>query len=342
MQTPTALVDACHGVPSADLLQVVLDALQEGILLLDARGAIVCWNDWMARMSGVDCAQAQGRTLPEVFPTMACSRVIEAVDWALRRGLPSFLSASLNKVPFPLKHEGAPIEQNLYVTPLDVPGRERQCLIRIVDVTSVVEKEHILRRRAQKMKELAMIDPLTGVANRRRFEAALIEETRRHRRRGLPLSLLMLDVDHFKAYNDTYGHLAGDECLAALAAAIATVVRRAGDLLGRLGGEEFAVLLPETDRAGACAVAEDILTAVRELALPHSASSSSDRVTLSIGVACVERIQSSAACELMAVADTALYEAKNGGRNRYVCYQVDSECRAARCCAESGAAPQAA
>lgn len=320
-----------RGSYPVELLLAVLDALPEGLLLLDAGGSIAYWNDWMERMSGLSRDRVRGRLLVELFPGMAAGRVVQAVDWALRRGLPSFLSASLNKMPFPLDHAGRPVEQNIHVMPLEVAGGERQCLIRIVDVTTIVEKELLLRRRAQKMKELAMIDSLTGVANRRRFQEALGDEMRRHRRHGLPLSLLMLDVDHFKAYNDTYGHLAGDECLVALSATISTIVHRAGDLFGRLGGEEFAVLLPETDLAGACAVAEDILTTVRDLALPHAASPTAEVVTVSIGVASIPRIEQREVCELIAVADAALYEAKEAGRDRYVCYRIDAGCRSVRC-----------
>jgi diguanylate cyclase (GGDEF)-like protein len=165
--------------------------------------------------------------------------------------------------------------------------------------------------------EKARIDGLTQIANRRRFDEYLFQEWGRHIRMQQPLSLLICDVDHFKLYNDGQGHQAGDECLKSVAKAI-NQCYRAGDLVARYGGEEFAMVLPLTNRAGAVQVAERVRAAVAAAALPHPASPVCDRVTVSIGVACItpQPHGPSDARTLIQQADRHLYLAKHLGRNQ--------------------------
>jgi diguanylate cyclase (GGDEF)-like protein/PAS domain S-box-containing protein len=165
-----------------------------------------------------------------------------------------------------------------------------------------------------RLEDLASHDPLTCLANRRRFEEVLQSEHRRAKRSVLPLSLIAIDVDHFKAYNDTYGHPAGDACLKALVTAIEDALRRPGDLAARIGGEEFSVLLPATDTIGATFMATSIHDAVLELALPHI-KNPLGIVTISVGVATVLPLDESSPAMLVKAADDALYAAKRGGRN---------------------------
>ena len=169
--------------------------------------------------------------------------------------------------------------------------------------------------------EKARIDGLTQIANRRRFDEYLFQEWNRHLRMQQPLSLLICDVDHFKLYNDAQGHQAGDECLKSVAKAI-NRCHRGGDLVARYGGEEFAMVLPQTNRAGAVQVAERVRTAVAAAALPHPSSPVCDRVTVSVGVACITPPPQapSDARALIQQADRHLYSAKKLGRNR-VSYQ---------------------
>lgn len=168
----------------------------------------------------------------------------------------------------------------------------------------------------ERLEDLALSDSLTQVGNRRRFDQALQQEWARLQRRDRPISLLMIDVDHFKAYNDTYGHGQGDACLIQVAAAIRTEARRCTDLTCRVGGEEFAMLLPETDLAEALAIAQRTWRAVRGLEIPHRALGDRGHISVSIGVASAMPTLVSGPQELQLRADQALYRRKqHEGRN---------------------------
>ena len=167
------------------------------------------------------------------------------------------------------------------------------------------------------LEELATIDTLTGVANRRRFDVFIQQEWQRAYRGKQPLSLLLVDADHFKSFNDTYGHQAGDEVLRKIAGVLRTRAHRVSDLAARYGGEEFAVVLGNTDHAGAAKLAEAIRADVEALAIPH-ASRPGGVATISIGHATRSEGGYDSVQDLVAAADKALYEAKNGGRNRVV------------------------
>lgn len=177
--------------------------------------------------------------------------------------------------------------------------------------------EFELKRVNEQLERLTVTDGLTGVGNRRLFDQTLQQEWQRCARQHLPLGLLMVDIDHFKKYNDAYGHQGGDTALAAVAEILKKRVQRTGDLVARYGGEEFALLLPASDLAAAAAVARRCLAAVQEATIPHKASPVSPWVSLSIGVASVVPDANQPASDLLKTADAALYEAKRLGRNRY-------------------------
>lgn len=184
-------------------------------------------------------------------------------------------------------------------------------------VLLAVMKERAELRTTQQLRLLAFVDGLTGLGNRRQFDVALEREHGRALRGRTPLALLLLDVDHFKSFNDTYGHQAGDDCLRAIAFAVQAAVHRPGDVAVRYGGEEFAVLLPRTDEAGAAAVAEGIHAGVAALRLAH-AGNPHGRVSVSIGAALVRPMAGTPPGALVRAADQALYRAKDGGRNQTV------------------------
>lgn len=168
------------------------------------------------------------------------------------------------------------------------------------------------------LKELLSTDSMTGIGNRRRFDGALDREWRRCSRSSKPLSLLMIDVDHFKAYNDHCGHLQGDECLRQVAQLLVDTVGRPGDLVARYGGEEFVCLLPEIGAEGAQAVAAKFIDVIAKAGIVHPALPSPGRLTISIGVATVEEIEARPPGALVELADKLLYEAKRAGRDRAV------------------------
>lgn len=179
-----------------------------------------------------------------------------------------------------------------------------------------------LKRATDQLRRLALTDALTGLPNRRQFDDTLASERARAVRDGQPLSLLMIDVDRFKQFNDHYGHPAGDICLKAVAAALDAAMRRPGDMIARFGGEEFAVILPNTGVEGACLVGQRLLDAVQQLAIPHEQGVVDGVVSVSIGVGVADGFDGSAAASndsasaLVQQADQALYMAKLQGRAR--------------------------
>jgi diguanylate cyclase (GGDEF)-like protein len=195
----------------------------------------------------------------------------------------------------------------------------------------LIERHRSDRARAAELEQLNAADALTGIANRRAFDQALDQEWRRSLRTGTELSLLLIDVDCFKLYNDTYGHVAGDHCLQRVAQVLAGSARRAGEVAARYGGEEFAVLLPLSDAGEAFRLADRICSEVRALEIPHEASLAADFVTVSIGVASAAGVVGSEPGEagreardggatrgpkvLVELVDKALYAAKTAGRN---------------------------
>jgi diguanylate cyclase (GGDEF)-like protein len=183
------------------------------------------------------------------------------------------------------------------------------------------------------MESLVVVDALTGIANRRRFDEALSTEWRRALRESDKLSLLLIDADHFKRYNDMYGHVRGDSCLKQIAEAAMDIVLRPGDLVARYGGEEFAVVLPGTNEIGAKAVAEDICQAVRNRRIPHEGNAPGI-VTVSVGCATIVPQRGKSPLDLIESADQALYRAKGRGRNRVVVAGVPTRAESVQVIAE--------
>jgi diguanylate cyclase (GGDEF)-like protein len=210
-----------------------------------------------------------------------------------------------------------------------------QAAISLVNARLYESLERKVLARTEELRLMSMKDGLTGIANRRSFDERLAVELRRGLRSQAPLSLLMIDIDHFKQYNDHHGHFQGDDCIRAVAATLAGVVSRASDLVARYGGEEFAVLLPETDAEAAAQVAITCLDAIAALAMPHANSPAGERVSISIGVASLIVSPQASPATLITRADQALYQAKRDGRNRWVRYASAQEDTAQEDTAES-------
>lgn len=194
------------------------------------------------------------------------------------------------------------------------------CVYILVSVLKNMENvaRQALHEANDRLELQATTDGLTGIYNRRAFDRVIEQEWKRHERAGLPLSVLLIDADYFKQYNDAYGHLAGDDCLRSIARAIQRMAPRTGDFVARYGGEEFAVILPFTDEHGACRIAEGIRGHILSLAMPHCASDVAPHVTVSIGTTSAVPTQQRSHLDFLQDADVALYRAKAAGRNETV------------------------
>lgn len=312
------------------LLEGVLKAVRTGIIVLDARERIVVWNDWMAQHSRLKETLILGKTFGEVLPDMIDGRTHVAIRSALQNNFASLLSQTLNKAPFPLFANAADaacgmrMQQAVHVMPLEVPTLGRHCMVQITDVSMAVARERKLREMAVELESQTLVDGLTGIANRRRFDLHLEDEFRRAKRNAAPVSLIMIDVDYFKDFNDNYGHQRGDDCLVQIAGALSRVLNRARDLVARYGGEEFTVVLPDTDEDGAMQVAEAMRAEVEALAVEHAYSGVARHVTISLGVSTLVPELSTTTGSLIHAADRALYQAKRAGRNCVAVY-LDSK-----------------
>ncbi len=303
-----------------DHANAALNLVDCGVIVLDADYRIVLWNRWMVTRAGRSAARVRGLSLFAVFPELRGSRVEAAVLSALADGAAKQLSSAQGS-PFPLREagsfDGARIDQAILVTAFR-DGRAAFCMIEIRDVSGVLDRERHLLEHAEALRARSYVDGLTSIHNRRYFDLALERELRRVQRHGGVLSLLLMDIDSFKAYNDHFGHQQGDACLIIVAQALAAMLKRPADVAARYGGEEFAAILPDTTAAQALCHANAIREHVAGLALVQAPAAHKAQVTLSIGVATVSDGRLIEAASLIAAADKALYAAKRGGRDRVV------------------------
>jgi diguanylate cyclase (GGDEF)-like protein len=296
----------------------VLGLAQLGLIVIDAEMHIVMWNQWMASRSGKSSHRVIGQDLFDLYGELRGQRLEQAVLSALQSNLPQTLSPALNPSPFPLYPAGSwggeRVEQAVSVTPFN-EGKERFCLIEVSDISTIVGRERQLRSQAEALRAQSYVDGLTGIANRRHFDVALDRELRRAQRNEGQLSLLLMDIDSFKAYNDHFGHQQGDACLSMVAEAFASMLQRPADLAARYGGEEFAAVLPDTSAEQAAQHAEAIRAKIASLSIDHSPAATRPHVTMSIGVATFDKDHLNNAAAMLAAADSCLYAAKHAGRD---------------------------
>jgi diguanylate cyclase (GGDEF)-like protein len=315
MLTYTPVTDIVRYSDELKLLRDALENVEDGVLLLDRDLNASFMNRRMRRFWEVSEQEAADH------PTYA-----SLVSRAHRASAPDLAANELGK--FPAKRV-AEVKAGDHVRDLQTPDGRRiraHCttmsnggrMLTYVDITDLTNKANMLER-------LATTDPLTGLYNRRHFLGSLDAEWSRFQRYYRSVSVLMLDIDHFKSVNDRYGHGVGDEAIKAVAAACISGKRKS-DLVGRLGGEEFAILLPETSLSRAKIVAEKIRK--RVMAIRLSAHQVQFGVTVSIGVA-EAHVGMSGIDALMSAADSALYKAKADGRNKCVCWSPPSPPRMA-------------
>ena len=287
-------------------------------IVTNAEHKVVIWNNACERLTGVPASRVLGTSdqwkafYLKPRPCLA-DLIIDGRHEEISAHYSSWSKFGLSEFGVSvenwcdLRHAGRRSYLAIDAGPVfDVEGRLYAVVASLRDITAQKEAQDALR-------SLAALDSLTGLANRRTFDTALEVEAQRCNRSGAPLSLLMMDIDHFKSFNDHYGHCGGDACLKRVASAIAGSVLRAGDLAARYGGEEFAVILPDTDLPGAQAIGERLREAVEDLKIRHGALSAGPVVTMSVGGASAVPVDPRT---LIAKADAALYAVKRGGRNR--------------------------
>lgn len=305
-------------------LSYAMTEMADGLAMFDANADLVFCNDqyrlsfpltWDLRRPGVNL-----RTILEA--------VVDTGEQVLPVNMPPqrWIASVLDDL-----HRDSEEEAQLYDGRwLHIRTRctsDGHAMVVVSDVSKLKQAEVALLSAAEQLKLLADTDALTGLVNRRGFDKSLENEVARSARSRAPLSLLMIDVDHFKAYNDLYGHPAGDECLRRISACLRGTLKRPADIVARYGGEEFVAILPETDEDGAYFIAQAFRQALKDIKLPHDGSPKK-LVTVSVGIATYgDGSYLRYAAELVSMADEALYGAKAAGRDRINGWQAKTDAR---------------
>ncbi|WP_438446544.1 GGDEF domain-containing protein [Gorillibacterium sp. sgz5001074] len=299
-------------MPMHMLMAQVVEQTQQGIILTDASGAILYVNPAFTVSSGYEAHEVIGRN-PSLLQSGRHSREFYRSLWRSVERTGQWQGEIWNR-----RKNG-----EIYIEWLNISairghdGRTTHYCAVFSDITERVQEEYKLKAENRMLEQLAMIDSLTGVANRRSFDCLLAKEWARAVRGSQPLSVLFIDIDYFKLFNDQYGHQQGDEALRRVVSVLRSGLRRSGDMLARYGGEEFAVILPDTNLAGARLVGLSLLEGIERAAIPHKGSAVSGHVTISVGCASADPAQDGSSPEmLLEAADRELYSSKKKGRNR--------------------------
>ena len=289
----------------AQHLRTIVDSMAEGLMIIEGTGRIQYANPACGRYLGCSPEALEKKSLGDLLSPQVTQ---EYLDYFARcASEPEFAPQPGAREVVIRQSDGTLREMDLTLAPMAM--HETLFIGLLHDITHHKQSENALQR-------AALVDPLTKIANRRHFDTFVEMEWQRAIRSGEPLSLVVLDVDHFKLYNDTFGHAAGDLALQTVAGVLQAHAPRATDLAARYGGEEFVLLFAETSPADAAALAEDIRTAVQGLCLPHPRSTTSEWITCSIGVVTMFPTQLDHVEELFIAADRAMYAAKEAGRNQ--------------------------
>lgn len=304
-----------------------LASLQVGLVVIDQKAEICFMNRWLCERAQLpDDLLVQGQPLTDVFPALRGTFFELSLKQAMRSGFPVLLSQSLHPSPLPLyvpnaqRNQDRLLRQSVRIVPMNrseaQDAGQRYTLIQVMDMTPSVLRERILKAQAVKLQDMAHMDALTGLGNRRLIDEVLPAELHEAQRTQRPLGLIMFDVDAFKQYNDRYGHVAGDAALRLVGDVLREVCRRPRDRVARYGGEELVAILPDTDAEGCVRVAHQVLRTLYDRHLPHDSSDVTPWLTLSAGLSLAGDAHNPSPESLIAEADRALYAAKEAGRNR--------------------------
>jgi two-component system cell cycle response regulator len=284
----------------ADRLRMIVNSMDQGLLIIERNGRVQYANPACDRYLGYAPEELVGRSLADLLA--------HGADGAAAADTPDVTATHQGTREVWIRHRDGDLRaMDLTMTPMHAADGLFVALLH--DITHHKQSEDALQR-------AAMLDPLTKIANRRHFDTFLQQEWQRALRSALPLSLVVLDVDHFKRYNDILGHAAGDACLQQVAQALQAHAARATDLAARYGGEEFVLLFADTPADSAVQLAEKIRASIEALEIPNPRSTSSPWLTVSVGVATIVPTQLDDIAHLFVRADRAMYAAKAGGRNR--------------------------
>lgn len=302
-------------------LMDLLQTIEVGIVVLDAENCVRSWNDFMENHSGISAGEAQGANLFQLFPDLPQEWLARKLSTVRLLNTRSFSVWEQRPYLFRFRNR-RPITgtepymfQNVTFFPLtDQSGAVEGVCLLVYDVTDMASNRRQLEKSNAQLKRLSQTDGLTGLLNRSTWESFMHTEFERHFRYGSEAALVMLDIDHFKVINDTFGHMVGDEVIRQVTSLIKFNLRQP-DIAGRYGGEEFALILPETDQEGAECFAERIRTVVEQQ--PLKCLDQTVQVTVSLGIAPWTAVYQEPA-QWLDAADQALYAAKRGGRNRVV------------------------
>ena len=293
-------------------MRAILDSAVDAIVTIDMRGRVDSFNAAAERMFGYQVQEVLGKNVNMLMPSPYKSEHDSYLANYLRTGKKKIIG--IGREVTGLRKDGSTFPLELTIS--EVKQSDLRLFTGIMrDISERKEAEQELAEANCLLQRQASTDALTDLANRGRFYEVIEKEWNRHQRSGTPLSVALLDVDCFKNYNDSLGHLAGDDCLKAIGSAIKSSLHRPGDFAARYGGEEFAVLLSSTDNAGAASVCEAICQTIRDLAIPHPNSVAKDIVTVSAGYMTVIPTRDITVRDFLQEADLALYHAKEVGRN---------------------------
>jgi diguanylate cyclase (GGDEF)-like protein/PAS domain S-box-containing protein len=312
-------------------LNTILDTVVDSIITTDTAGTILSFNTSAEKTFGYPASEVIGKSINILMPSQY--RETHSQFMSHRDSKTENRIIGVSREVFGQRKDGStfPIEialgkatitagQVVYTGIIRDITKRKHTEIELKKYREELEEQVVQRTAAlaqanRKLEQLAREDALTGIANRRVFDEVLTQEVRRAKRNKKPLSLIICDIDYFKNYNDTYGHLAGDKCLQKVAKTIESGFQRAGELVARYGGEEFAIILPLLEKEAAIERAENLRLAIWNLNLPHESSEIAQQLTVSLGVATATNDTPMTLQQLVNAADNALYQAKHHGRN---------------------------